>query len=156
MRRRVWDVLLFSLPVVLIMLLVTPRVSPYADAKTYMLMAPGMMLLAVARRRRARAPSKPLAGSRRRSCCWRGCSRSDALAYHGVQLAPTDRMEALRDLDGRLAGQGPILFNEPEEFAKNFMGDTRVNVGAEAITPRHTALRVPAAASPTCGSTSTT
>ncbi len=141
-RRRAWEVLLFSVPVVAIMLIVTPRVSPYADAKTYMLMAPGVTLLAVLGAAALASLFRPL-GIAAAAVLLAGVAGSDALAYHGVQLAPTDRMAALRDLDDRLAGQGPILFNEPEEFAKTFMGDTRVNVGAEAITPSHTALRVP-------------
>jgi hypothetical protein len=62
-----------------------------------------------------------------------------------VQLAPADRMEALHDLDERYKGQGLILFNEPEEFAKNFMADTKLNVNAEAITPAQTVLKVPQA-----------
>ncbi len=81
---------------------------------------------------------------------------SDALAYHAVQYAPTERMDALRDLDRRLAGQGPILFNEPEEFAKNFMGHTRAQRGARRRSrPGIPQLRVPQP-SATCGSTSTT
>lgn len=144
LRRRRLGVLLFSVPVVAIMLVVTPRTSPYADAKTYMLMAPGVTLLgalgAAALARARRGLGVVLAG-----IVLVGVLASDALAYHVVQLAPTDRMAALRDLDHRFAGEGPILFNEPEQFAKNFLGDTRLNVGAEALTPVQTQLRVPQA-----------
>ena len=141
-RRRRFDALLFALPVILIMLVVTPRVSPYADAKTYMLMAPGVTLLAglgAAALGRWRAPLGWLAAS----LLALGVVGSDALAYHSVQYAPTKRIDALRDLDRRLAGQGPILFTEPDEFAKNFLDHTKLNVGPEAVTPKQTQLRVP-------------
>jgi len=144
LRRRRFDVLLFAVPAVAIMLLVTPRVSPYADAKTYMLMAPGVTLLAAlgaAALGRWRAPLGWLAAT----ALALAVVGSDALAYHVVQYAPTKRMDALRDLDRRLAGKGLILFNEPEEFAKNFMNHTELNVAGEAITPRHPRLRVPQA-----------
>jgi hypothetical protein len=142
LRRRRFDVLLFALPAVAIMLVVTPRVSPYADAKTYMLMAPGVTLLAAlgaAALARWRAPVGWLAAA----ALALAVVGSDALAYHTVQYAPTKRMDALRDLDRRLAGKGLILFNEPEEFAKNFMNHTQLNVAGEAITPAHPRLRVP-------------
>jgi hypothetical protein len=139
--RRIGGPLLFAVPVVAIMLLVTPRVSPYADAKTYMLMAPAIAVLATvgaALLARAWLPAGALAAA----VLVLGIAWSDALAYHTIRLAPTDRMAALRDLDRRYEGQGLILFNEPEEFAKNFMKDTKVNVGAEAVTPRQTQTRV--------------
>ena len=142
--RRRFAVLAFALPLVAIMLVVTPRVSPYADAKTYMLMAPGVTLLAAVGAA-ALARLRPLAGIAAAVVLAAGVVASDAFAYHGVQLAPADRMEALHDLDEHYKGQGLILFNEPEEFAKNFMADTKLNVNAEAITPAQTDLRVPQA-----------
>lgn len=143
-RRRRPELLLFTVPTVAIMLLVTPRVSPYADAKTFMLMAPGITLLGAlgaAALARLRQPLGWLAAG----LMLLGVLGSDALAYHVVHLAPTDRMAALRDLDRQFAGEGLILFNEPEEFAKNFMRESRLNVGAEAVTPKQTQLRVPQA-----------
>ena len=142
--RRRFGVLAFALPLVVIMLVVTPRVSPYADAKTYMLMAPGITLLAAVGAA-AVGRLQPLVGIALAAVLAAGVVGSDALAYHGVQLAPTDRMEALHDLDERYAGQGPILFNEPEEFAKNFLSKTKLDVGAESITPSQTQLRAPQA-----------
>ena len=141
-RRRRFDALLFVLPLVVIMLVVTPRVSPYADAKTYMLLAPGVTLLAAlgaAALGRWRAPLGWLAAA----LLTLAVVGSDALAYHSVQYAPTKRMDALLDLDHRLAGQGPVLFTEPDEFAKNFLDHTKLNVGPEAVTPKQTQLRVP-------------
>ena len=103
MRRR-FAVLAFALPLVVIMLVVTPRVSPYADAKTYMLMAPGVTLMAavgaaaLARWQAAAGLARGGRAGRRR----RGLRRA---RLPRVQLAPTDRMEALHDLDERSRGR---------------------------------------------------
>jgi hypothetical protein len=142
--RRRLGVLAFAVPLVVIMIVVTPRVSPYADAKTYMLMAPGITLMAAVGAA-AVGRLRPLVGIAAAVVLAAGVVGSDALAYHGVQLAPADRMEALHDLDERYAGQGLILFNEPEEFAKNFLAKTKLDVGAESITPSQTQLRAPQA-----------
>ena len=142
LRRRRAEALLFSVPVVLIMLVVTPRVSPYADAKTYMLMAPGITLLAAVGAAALGRIWVPL-GVVLAGVLALGVLGSDAKAYHSVQLAPTDRMDAIRDIGRRYRGQGRILWNEPEEFAKNFAGDTKLNVGAETVTPKQTQPRVP-------------
>jgi hypothetical protein len=50
---------------------------------------------------------------------------SSALAYHDVSLAPQERYAELLDLDARLAGHGPVIFNEYDEFAKYFLRDAR-------------------------------
>lgn len=144
-RRRNASVLLFALPVVVVMALVTPRVSPYADAKTLMLMAPAVTLLgglgAAALGRR-----KPALGIALGALMLGAVLGSDAFAYHAVKLAPTDRMESLRDLNRHLAGDaGLALFNEPEEFAKVLLDDTRHNASTEAITPAQVLLRAPQA-----------
>ena len=144
-RRRRFAVLLFALPVIVVMALVTPRVSPYADAKTLMLMAPAVTLLG-GLGAAALGRLKPALGVVVGAVMLGGVLLSDAFAYHAVKLAPTDRMESLRDLDRRLAGDsGLALFNEPEEFAKVLLDDTRHNASTEAITPAQVLLRAPQA-----------
>ena len=144
-RRRRFAVLLFALPVIVVMALVTPRVSPYADAKTLMLMAPAVTLLG-GLGAAALSTLKPALGIVLGAVMLGGVLLSDAFAYHAVKLAPTDRMESLRDLDRRLADDaGLALFNEPEEFAKVLLDDTRHNASTEAITPAQVLLRAPQA-----------
>jgi hypothetical protein len=46
---------------------------------------------------------------------------SSALAYHDVSLAPYDRYAELLDINDRLAGKGPVIFNENDEFGEYFL-----------------------------------
>ena len=142
-RRRDARVALFVVPVVVVMVLVTPRVSPYADGKTLMLMAPGVTLLGAVGAA-ALARWRPGVGIVLAAALVGGLLLSDAMAYHAVKLAPVDRIESLRDLDRHLGeDRGLALFNEPEEFAKVFLDDTRHNASTEAITPSQVQLRIP-------------
>jgi len=61
------------------------------------LLAPAALLLALA-----------LAG---------GVAASDALQYHGSNLAPTARYEELASIDSRFAGRGPALFVDYDEYS---------------------------------------
>jgi hypothetical protein len=50
-----------------------------------------------------------------------GVLASNALAYHDVSLAPWSRMVELERVGHRIAGQGPTLYTEFEEFGKHFL-----------------------------------
>jgi hypothetical protein len=50
-----------------------------------------------------------------------GVLMSNAYAYHDVSDAPHDRMAELEQLGERLAGQGPTLYTEFEEFGKHYL-----------------------------------
>jgi hypothetical protein len=60
---------------------------------------------------------------------------SDAMAYHGLYLAPKDRLEELATINDRFEGQGPALLPEFEEYGKHFLRDVAVNTAYEAYTP---------------------
>lgn len=97
------------------------RGGSYADAKVLMVVSPAMLMLA-------------MLGA---TTLWRGWLRplslvataallaavtgSSALAYHDVSVLPHDRYAELLRLDRRLAGRGPALLNEYDEFAKYFL-----------------------------------
>jgi hypothetical protein len=68
---------------------------------------------------------------------------SDALAYHGLYLAPEKRLDELRTIDKRFAGQGPAMLNEFEEYGKHYLRDIPPIVPSDAWTPFPTALRAP-------------
>ncbi|MDP2709991.1 MAG: hypothetical protein Q8O56_02110 [Solirubrobacteraceae bacterium] len=118
-RRAVGPLLLAAIVVPSIYLL--HRGAAYADAKVLMIVSPAILLLAM------------LGAASLWSGRWRvlslaasglllgGVLGSNALAYHDVSLAPYDRYEELRTLDERLAGRGPALLNEYDEFAKHFL-----------------------------------
>jgi hypothetical protein len=46
-----------------------------------------------------------------------GVAASDAMQYHGSNLAPTARYEELARIDSRFAGRGPTLFTDYDEYA---------------------------------------
>jgi hypothetical protein len=70
------------------------------------LLAPAALLLALA-----------LAG---------GVAASDALQYHGSNLAPTARYEELASIDSRFAGRGPALFTDYDEYSLYLLRDLDV------------------------------
>ncbi len=68
---------------------------------------------------------------------------SDAFAYHGAYLAPAKRLDELRAIDDRFAGQGPAMLNEFEEYGKHYLRDIPPVVPYDAWTPAAPSLRVP-------------
>jgi hypothetical protein len=127
----------------LVLLVVFPRVSPYAQGKLLAMSSPLVVLAGVAgllslRGRRLGVLGLALAG---------GVSlvigASDLLAYNHDHVAPTARMEAIRQTGDRFAGKGLVLWNEFEEYAKYFARAARVSVPFEALTPQQVQLRSP-------------
>ena len=55
-----------------------------------------------------------------------GVAASDALQYHGSNLAPTARYEELASIDSRFAGRGPALFTDYDEYALYVLRDLDV------------------------------
>jgi hypothetical protein len=68
---------------------------------------------------------------------------SDALAYHGLYLAPTKRLDELRAIDDRFSGQGPAMLNEFEEYGKHYLRDLPPVVPYDGWTPAAPQLRRP-------------
>ena len=68
---------------------------------------------------------------------------SDALAYHGVYLAPTKRLDELSTINDRFPGQGPAMLDEFEEYGKHYLRDVPPVVPFDAWTPAAPSLRVP-------------
>jgi hypothetical protein len=55
-----------------------------------------------------------------------GVAVSDAMQYHGSNLAPTARYEQLASLDARFAGRGPALFTDYDEYSLYLLRDLDV------------------------------
>jgi hypothetical protein len=105
--------------------------TTWADGKALMLTSPVVVLLAwggvaalrdCARSRPAVAPAAlllalALAG---------GVAASDALQYHGSNLAPTARYEELASIGSRFAGRGPALFTDYDEYSLYLLRDLDV------------------------------
>lgn len=147
-RRRCPEALFIIVPTGLTTLVVFPRVVAYADAKLLAVMSPFVVLVAcaglllVGRFWRPAGTLVAVVLSGALAC---GVLVSDAFAYHDTKLAPRDRMTAIRDVGDRLAGHGLVLFNEFEEFAKYFAGESNLQVATEAVTLKQIQLRKPAA-----------
>jgi hypothetical protein len=96
--------------------------TTWADGKALMLTSPVVVLLAwsgiaaLRARTRSRPVLRPVALILAFALAG-GVAASDAMQYHGSDLAPTARYEELASLDSRFAGQGPALFTDYDEYA---------------------------------------
>jgi hypothetical protein len=101
-------------------LLVDEFVTTWAGAKTLMLTSPVVVLLswagvaALATRQRQ---STRLAAALLALALLGGVIASDAMQYHGSNLAPTARYEEMASLNSRFAGRGPTVFTDFDEYA---------------------------------------
>ena len=103
-----------------VLMILRGRHGTYYDAKTYCVLAPGIAIAAAAGVRALLGG--PLAvkavGAVLAIALALGMAYSDALVYAGAWVTPKDRFEELMQIDDRYAGEGPMLVNEREEYAK--------------------------------------
>ncbi|HEU0316379.1 MAG TPA: hypothetical protein VFR49_03560 [Solirubrobacteraceae bacterium] len=120
LRRRAWALLYIAVSLIG-WYYVTRNGSPWAQAKALMIVSPAVMvaialgpvgLYEAGRRVEAGALATVVAV---------GVLWSNALAYHDVSNAPWSRMVELERVGQRIAGQGPTLYTEFEEFGKHFL-----------------------------------
>jgi len=141
-RRRDTGPLLLAGMMGLVLLIVYPRVSPYAQGKLLAIASPAVILVALVGllgvRGRVSIVALALAGTLTAAVL-----ASDLLAYSYDRVAPTARIEAIRQTGHHFAGQGPVLWNEFEEFAKYIAREARISVPFEALTPQQVQLRSP-------------
>ncbi len=142
LRRRDAGLLILLGVMGLVLLIVFPRVSPYAQGKLLAIASPAVVFAALALlvglRGRFSMPALLVAGA------LAGCVfASDVLAYGHDRVAPTARIEAIRQVGDRFAGKGLVLWNEFEEYAKYFARAARISSPFEAYTPEQVQLRSP-------------
>jgi hypothetical protein len=131
----------------LVMAIVYPRVSPYAQGKLLAIASPAVILVALValasvrggRRRRYFSPLALAVGG----ALALAVLASDLLAYSHDRVAPTGRMEAIRQAGDHFSGQGPVLWNEFEEYAKYFARAAEISDPFETITLEQVRLRSP-------------
>jgi len=140
-RRQVGLLLLVGM-CALVLLIVFPRVSPYAQGKLLAISSPAAVLAGLAGlasvRGRAAIPALAVVG-----LLSLGIFVSDLLAYSHDRVAPTGRIEAIEATGEHFTGQGPVLWNEFEEYAKYFARAAKLSAPFEAITPQQVQLRLP-------------
>jgi hypothetical protein len=141
--RRQAGLLLLLGMVGLVLLIVYPRVSPYAQGKLLAISSPAVVLVALAGLASVRARRTSILAMAVGGALSLGIFASDLLAYSHDRVAPTARIEAIRETGDHFAGQGPVLWNEFEEYAKYFARAARVSSPFEAITPQQVLLRSP-------------
>jgi hypothetical protein len=127
----------------MVLLIVFPRTSPYAQGKLLAISSPLVVLAGVAgmlslRGRRLGVLGLLLAGGVSLAIVG-----SDLLAYGHDRVAPTARIEAIRETGEHFAGKGLVLWNEFEEYAKYFARAAKISVPFEALTPGQVQLRSP-------------
>lgn len=142
LRRRALAPLLLPGAVALVLLIVYPRVSPYAQGKLLAIGGPAVLLAALVALVAVRGRLAPLAlvvaGALSVAVL-----ASDMLAYSWDHVAPTRRMEAIERTGDHFKGEGLVLWNEFEEYAKYFGRAARISVPFEALTPQQVQLRNP-------------
>jgi hypothetical protein len=123
LRRRAWGPLLLAAPLGAVTLYLLSRGNPYANSKVLMIASPVVLLLALLGANALREGGRRLrvAGTVALGLLTAGILYSSALAYHDVSLAPYDRYAELLDINDRLAGRGPVIFNENDEFTEYFL-----------------------------------
>ncbi len=152
LRRRELGPLLMLGTMALVLAIVMPRVSPYAQGKLLAIASPAVVLVALVglaamagvRRRagvrgRLAPPLALLLGAGLSLCVL----ASDVLAYSHDRVAPTARMEAIRQVGHHFAGQGLVLWNEFDEYAKLLADEALISAPFEALTPAQVELRSP-------------
>ena len=122
-RRRAWGPLLLTVPLGAVTVYLVSRGNPYANSKVLMIASPAVLLLALLGANALREHGRRLrvAGILALGLLTGGVLVSSALAYHDVSLAPYDRYAELLDINDRLAGEGPVIFNENDEFTEYFL-----------------------------------
>ena len=125
-RRRAWGPLLLLGTLALTSAYLLRRGNAYADAKVLMILSPALVLMTILGavslwKGRWRALSALVAAALAGLVLY-----SSAVAYSDVSLAPYDRFEELLELNDRLAGKGPVIFTEYDEFSKYLLRDAPV------------------------------
>jgi hypothetical protein len=142
LRRRDSGPLLFVGAIALVLLIVFPRVSPYAQGKLLAIGGPAALLGALVALLAVRGRLAPVALLLTAALA-AAVIASDVLAYSWDHVAPTRRIEAIERTGDHFKGEGLVLWNEFEEYAKFFARAAKISVPFEALTPQQVQLRIP-------------
>ncbi len=142
LRRRSAGPLLLLGMTALVLAVAMPRVSPYGQGKLLAMAGPAVVLMALVPLAAARGRwALPALGAGALLCL--GVGASDILAYGYDRVAPSARMEAVREVGEHFAGQGPVEWNEFEEYAKVLADKALISAPFEALTPAQVQLISP-------------
>jgi hypothetical protein len=119
----------FGIPILLVAALAVWVLVPagiYIEAKLLAILAPAIVLTAVAGCAALAARGLRIEGLLAAAVLAGGIIVSDAFAYHGFYIAPKDRLAELETIGERYAGGGPTMLDEFEEYGKHFLRDTEI------------------------------
>jgi len=125
-RRRAWSVLAFIAISLVAWKFLNRHGTTWTDAKLLMILSPVVVftaLLGAFGVMRTRA----LEGCVLAFALAIGILGSDALLYHGTNLAPTQRYEELANIGTRFAGQGPTLATDFDEYDLYLLRDMEMD-----------------------------
>jgi len=126
LRRRLYALAGWLAATLMVWLAFTVFATTWVNAKALMLTSPVVVLLAWAGVAALRASRLRAAGPLLALALAAGVFASDAMQYHGSNLAPTARFQEMASLDARFAGRGPTLFTDFDEFAMYELRDLDV------------------------------
>jgi hypothetical protein len=141
-RRRSAGPLLLLGTTALVLALALPRVSPYGGGKLLAIAGPSVVLMALVPLAGVRGRFGPLALAAGAVLCL-AVGVSDIYAYTHDRVAPTARMEAIREVGRHFAGEGLVEWNEFDEYAKVLANPALISAPFEALTPAQVQLRSP-------------
>jgi hypothetical protein len=99
----------------------------YIEAKLLAILSPVLVLMALAGcTGLARAAGRPAVGAALALVLAGGIVVSDSMAYRDAYLAPKPRLLELEQIGERLAGRGPVMLAEFEEYGKHFLRESGV------------------------------
>jgi hypothetical protein len=135
LRRRPLGPSLFVASLLIALIVLTRRGSPWANAKTLMIASSAVVLTAMfgvvaLRQAGRRLESWALAGTIAAGVLW-----TNALVYRDVNLAPRGRLTNLARVAKHLGGRGPVWLDEHDEFAAHFMRGLAVSNSPMAPPP---------------------
>lgn len=139
-RERRGTLLLFLAPALLAYGITAPQSSPYIQAKLLAILSPALVVAAGVALTRLRVRPIAVAAA---AVLGLAFLVSDALAYRIALPAPTGRLAELSRIDRLLAGKGPVLVNEYEEYVKHYMRGSRGSDPYESWTAARAQLRNP-------------
>jgi len=121
-RRRAWTVLIVVGLSLLVWYILHRHGTEWTDAKLLVILTPMVVFVALLGGF-GLMHSRPFEGLVLAAAVIFGVLASDALLYHGTNLAPTGRFEELAKIDSRYAGQGPTLAPDFEEYSLYLLRD---------------------------------
>lgn len=144
LRRREPMLLVAAGMVALVLLIVFPRVSPYAQGKLLAMCSPFVVLVALTGLLCLSGRRLSWVGLASAAAIALGILVSDGLAYLHDRVAPTAQIEAMNAIADHFKGQGLLFWNENEEYSKYFARETKLDDPYEPYTPYQVQLLEPA------------